>query len=102
MNLPRDGHINDGYFEFAENIIQNEDNATVRMHIEIKQPQVFILIQSYLASVVSPKHGSQWLLQMEFLWLKILYKKNHKTFELNISMGLVLLIIAVKCVFGIF
>lgn len=45
------------------------DNTTVRMHIEIKQPQVFILIQSYLACLVSPKHRVQWLLQMVLFWL---------------------------------
>lgn len=48
------------------------NNTTVRMHIEIKQPQVFILIQSYLACVVSPNDGPQWLLQTGLFWLKIL------------------------------
>lgn len=42
------------------------------MHIETKQPQVFILVQSYLACMGSLNHGSQWSLQNDLLWVEIL------------------------------
>lgn len=42
------------------------------MHMEMKQPQVFILMQSYLVCTVALGHGSQRTLQNDHLWLEIL------------------------------
>lgn len=57
------------------------------MHMDIKRPQVFITIQSYLDCAVSPKLRQKWLLRMDLFCLMIL-KDREEPFDSNILTGL--------------
>lgn len=57
------------------------------MHMDKKQPQVFITIQSYLDCAVSPKLRRKWLLRTDLFCLTIL-KDGENPFNSNILTGL--------------
>lgn len=59
------------------------------MHMDIKQPQVFITIHSYLDCAVSPKLRRKWLLRTD-LFCSAILKDGEKPFDSEHFNGTVL------------
>lgn len=61
-------------------MLKKEKKATAKVHTDVKQPQVFLLAQSYLDCAASPKLRWDSLLHIVLFCLMILEKKTDQTF----------------------